>query len=103
MDTQCSSIGLVLQRLGGLQLNRKISSYSEKAWVSSGGQCMNSSSYLACCLQRGRKGQWTMQPEELLDKLKEEKQTNKQKKIMILQLNKKNMECQRIKNTEHHA
>lgn len=33
---------------------------------------MNSSSYLACCLQRGQKGQWIMQPEELLDKLKEE-------------------------------
>lgn len=37
---------------------------------------MNSSSYLACCLQRGQKGQWTMQPEELLDKFKE---TNKTK------------------------
>lgn len=78
MDTQCSNIGLVLQGLGGLQLNRNMSSYSKKAWVSSGGQRMNSSSYLACCLQRGQKGQWTMQPEELLDKLKEE--TNKIKK-----------------------
>lgn len=44
------------------------------------------SSYLACCLQCRRKGQWTMQLEELLDKLKQE--TNKQKNNMILQLNK---------------
>lgn len=39
------------------------------------------SSYLACCLQRGQRGQWTMQLEELLDKLKEtKKHRNKQKK-----------------------
>lgn len=30
------------------------------------------SSYLACCLQRGQRGQWTTQLEELLDKLKKQ-------------------------------
>lgn len=47
--------------------------------VSSGAMCEIQSSYLACCLQRGQKGQWTTQLEELLDKLKN-KQTNKIKK-----------------------
>lgn len=66
--------------------------YNHRAWLVVGvvlgerkgfggvGWAMNQfqNSYLACCLQRRRKGQWTMQLEELLDKLKEE--TNKQKK-----------------------
>lgn len=78
MDTQCSGIGLVLQGLGGLQLTETSVHTVRRLGCHLGGQCMNSSSYLACCLQRGQKGQWTMQPEELLDKLKEE--TNKQKK-----------------------
>lgn len=56
------------------------------------------SSYLACCLQRRRKGQWTMQLEELLDKLKQE--TNKQKKQHDIAI-KQTCKCQRIK--EHHG
>lgn len=43
-----------------------------------GGAEYSMSAYLACCLQRGQRGQWTMQLEELLDKLRGK--TKKQKK-----------------------
>lgn len=50
-------------------------------WVGEGATNQFQISYLACCLQRRRKGQWTMQLEELLDEFKEE--TNKQTKTKI--------------------
>lgn len=87
MCIQCAlALGFVLQGSGGLTVKQKHQfTQSEGLGVIRGAMHQFQSSYLACCLQRGQRGQWTTQLEELLDKLKEE--TNK-KKNMILQLNK---------------